>query len=44
MKFVIMLIFFVNYVSLILILFLFLEEVILGKYINKYIKGMKKFY
>lgn len=35
---------FVNYVSLILILFLFLGEVILGKYINMYIKGMKKFY
>lgn len=42
MKFAIMLTFFVNYVSLILILLLFLEEVTSGKHTNKYTKGTKK--
>lgn len=42
MKFAIMLTFFVNYVSLILILLLFLGEVTSGKHTNKYTKGAKK--
>lgn len=42
MMYVILLIFFVNYVSLIFVFVL--GEVVLGKYINKYIKGVKKFY
>lgn len=42
MKFAIMLTFFVNYVSLILILLLFLGEVTSGKHTNKYTKGTKK--
>lgn len=44
MKFAIMLTFFVNYVSLILILLLFLGEVTSGKRTNKYTKGTKKFH